>query len=314
MTKKINVLMTGASSFTGAHICRALEKAGFAVHATLTQDKKSYAATPSIEKRLQYASPHAWIEQAPFGHRHLLDAIASIKPSIFIHHGAQIKGYRSPDFNFLASLDSTFHNLPSVCSSLANASCRRIIYSGSFFEPDEGVSPRQEPVQSPGLSVYGVSKKMGWELLRYHAEQQNIALSKIIIPNPIGAFENEDRLIPMFVKMWKAGQTPSLKTSQLIRDQLPATWLAETYVEEAKSDVKLSYRRPSGYVMTNENFVRLFLKKAAEKNPSATKWQTTFEQQPTQEVLLRQNSEPCRFIGTPEETNFWEQWLSDLSL
>ncbi len=198
---------------------------------------------------------------------------------------------------------------PTFIATLAANGARRFLHSGSIFEPGEGGE-----AQSPAISIYGVSKAMAWEPIRYFCETKKLGVSKIVIANPVGALENRDRLIPFFVKAWREGKRPNIRTPDLVRDNVPAPWLARVYAEEALvgGDSLLRVRRPSGYALRNEEFLRLFLERTPKLHGGA--WDFDVQAQPSPEPLVRVNSEPCPERRDPQaETKFWNDWAASLA-
>lgn len=312
MNKRI--LITGATSFTGAHIARALGDAGFQVVATLTRRLVHYS-DPLIQKRREYSQISEWIEEAPFGSARMIEAIRSIQPHIFVNHGADIKGYRQPDFDYLGSVAASLTGLRPVVEALASSGCQRWIHTGSIFEPDEGEAGLQPTPSAEAMSIYGVSKSMVWQPVRFFAVKSGLKVSKIIIPNPVGPFENPDRMIPFFVKTWKSGGVPTLKTPQLIRDNIPASWLARTYVDEAqwgdsgRDSVRI--RRPSGYALSNEAFLQLFVKNFEHLMDHGLPFEIA--PQIVDEPLKRINTEPCpELMNEADRHRFWEEWATSV--
>ncbi|MBS1984441.1 MAG: hypothetical protein JST16_09720, partial [Bdellovibrionales bacterium] len=143
-------------------------------------------------------------------------------------------------------------------------------------------------------------------------------VSKVIIPNPIGPLENEDRLVPFFVKTWRAGGTPSLRTPQLVRDNIPAQWLAKFYVDEVKINTlppadapRTRIRRPSGFALSNEAFLRLLIKNFEQRSGRSLPIEVS--PQITDEPLHRLNLEQCPELKDPAaEKKFWDEWFSSL--
>jgi len=315
--KKYKVFMSGITSFTGAHIARALKIKGHYVIASLSTIRARYESDALLKQRLLYADPDEIIENCVFGSGNMLDALKRLEPEIFINHGAPIKGYRSPDFDYLQSVASSLQGARTLMQTLQSFSCKRFIHSGSVFEADEGSTNSGMTPSSESVSLYGASKAMVWTALRFFASESKVPVSKIVITNPIGIFENTDRLIPIFVKMWKEQKVPVLKTPQLIRDNIPAEWLAQTYVDEvelacdpAKSENLVSprIRRPSGFVMTNQDFLEDFIRKLqAAKFPHPCPLK--IEMIPTSEPLERLNTEHVKEISKPEKIEeFWRTY------
>lgn len=310
----MKVLLTGATSFTGAHIARALVDAGFEVAGTLTKRMPEYS-DPLVQQRRGYGRVIEWIESAPIGSPRFLEAVKTVRPDVFINHGADIRNYRSPDFNYLASVSSSLLGAREVCDALAAAGCRRFIHSGSVFEPDEGEAAFATKPAAEAISIYGVSKAMVWEPYRFFAAKAGLPVTKIVIADPIGPLENADRLVPAFVAAWKSGKVPRLTTPTLLRDRVPAPWLARVYAEEARRDAPdkpaVRARRPSAYALTNEAFLKLVVEKFSARAKRSLP--IDIAPTPTTEPHKRINTEVLPELkNTLAEDAFWERWGESL--
>ncbi len=313
--KNGDILLTGATSFTGCYIARALADAGFSVHATLTGRRGDREAEALIKKRLEWARVSEWTEEAPFGSDNFLATLKKKSFRFFVNHGASIKGYRSPDFDYLGCLKSSTHNIEKVVELLKQAGVERVLHSGSIFESDEGQDPFGALLSAPAVSIYGVTKKLTWEVLRFYCERAELPLSKVIIPNPIGPFENVDRMFPFFAKLWLEGKVPEFRSPDLMRDNIPASWLAHFYVREALAprDENTRILRPSGFVMRNEDFLNLFKKHYAKMG--SRKLEVNIHPQPSAEPLERFNIQAAPELRDPDKIeSFFRSWFSDLSL
>jgi UDP-glucose 4-epimerase len=306
------VLMTGATSFTGCHIARALHDSGFEVVGLRAQPADA-EISPLVRQRIQYSLVTEWVDGAPFGSAPFLAALRERRPAVFVNHGASIVGYRSPDFDFLASAGVGLRGVRETAETLVKVGCGRVLHSGSIFEPDEGEAGVRPMPAAEAMSPYGLAKGFVWQGLRYFMRRAGLPLTKIVIANPVGPLENEDRLIPVFLRTWKAGGTPTLRAPALVRDNIPAPWLAGVYAEEAKlprppgAGGGIRIRRPSGYVMSNEEFLKLFTRNFE----GLTERRLGFEidPQPTAEPERRVNPEPClELVRTIEERVFWKDW------
>lgn len=300
----MKVLLTGVSSFTGAHIARALKDAGHQVWGVLTgarQDPESRA--PSLrETRLQFSGVEHWVENAAFGNEAFLGAIQEVSPEIIINHGADIKGYRLPSFDVSRSVASSTFGAKDVFDLAHRVGVRRFIHSGTVFEPHD---------QLLAKSVYGESKSQVAQLLSREAERVKLPFSKIFIPNPIGALENEDRLIPVFVSKWKNGETPHLGPAVAVSDHIPAEWLAQFYVQEVEREESspLVLRQPTAFRWSNQELVDRFVSEAqnfgVKLNLEYTLGAPTAAGEPP-----RLGNEECAELGDPAKNNlFWKEWI-----
>lgn len=243
--------MTGATSFTGAYIAKAYHDAGHVVYAAITRKKDVYVS-PEYQKRMTLCAGVKWLENLSFGSPAFLEFIEKEKPQIIVNHGAPIENYRSPDFDFIKSVESSLFQVRKVFETLKANQCDRFIHTGTVFEPND---------QRPAASIYGVSKRMVWDVIRFYSESQKIPLVKIEIPNPIGPLENSSRLIPVFCDKWKKGETAILGAPNAVSDHLPANWLARSYVDALDAKIIGGHRilSPSGFVLSNQELVELFL-------------------------------------------------------
>ena len=307
MTKR--VILTGPTSFTGAHIARAFVSRGFEVVGALSRERNEYQSGKE-RQRLDYSKLSNFSYSSSFGSSSMLDLIAKFKPDVFINHGASITGYRDPNFDYLSSVGLALKGAKEVFEALVKNACSRFIHSGSIFEPDEGTPGAGTENSSPAISIYGTSKNMVWQALRHWGHQCALPLSKVVIANPIGPLENGDRLVPRFVATWKSGGVATLMTPNLVRDNVPATWLAEVYVQEAASQaLSVAIRRPSAFKLTNEGFVKMLVE---QWRPFAKSWDFQIKVQPvtSSEPLERVNSESLTQLNVPEaERVFFSEWF-----
>ena len=310
------VLLTGATSFTGHHIARAFRAAGYQVIATLTE-KKSEPRDAVSAQRLERARVDHWIEEAAFGTPAFVDSIKLHRPQILINHGASIKGYRDPSFDYLKCVSTSLFEARTVMKTLRESGCKSFLHSGSIFEPDEGTLKAGTAGSSEAISIYGTSKNLVWQGLRFFAHEASLPISKIVIANPVGPFENPDRLIPIFVSEWKSGKVPVLKTPKLVRDNIPASWLANVYLEEAERALNSAHpesrvRRPRGYALSNERFLKLFVERFTDSKPGF-ECPVHIEEHPSTEPQERFNQEPCKELsqGTALD-QFWSEWTQHL--
>lgn len=306
--KTNKVLLTGATSFTGAYIAKDLVASGYNVYATLTKPVNAYQES-LVKDRMSLASGVEWLPESPVGSESLLETIKTIKPTVFINHGASISGYRNPDFDYLQSVSLATKGLEKLLGTLKDSGCSKIIHSGSVFEPDEG------HLGGEAVSIYGVSKNLTWQVWRFFSQKISLPISKIVIPNPIGPFENLDRLGPLFVKKWKMGESPVLTTPALVRDHVPASWLSKVYLEEVgNKSLGVKIRRPSAFKLSNLDFVSQF--SAYCKKYLDLKSDFSVTPKPTSEPIYKINSENCPELLSPSEIDkFWSTyfiWLGGL--
>lgn len=305
----MRVALTGVTSFTGCHIARALVQTGHQVLALMTRPQGAYSNDLMASRRLSYASGEGSIQktfEAPFGSQAFVDAISDFGPDVLINHGADIKGYRSPDFDVDRSVNSSLNNLSYVLGALKKAGSKGVLHSGSVFEPIDSL---------PELSPYGKSKFLVSETLKNECKHFGLEFSKVYIANPVGPYENEDRLIPVFVQKWLSSQKPHLSAPTLVWDNVPAPWLASVYVNESlrlASGLGGQIRRPSGFCEPLEIFVKRFCDYARQEGVTLDLGYTSSAPEP-QKMPPRLNTEPCAELSSQKSVDdFFSVWVRSL--
>jgi nucleoside-diphosphate-sugar epimerase len=249
----MRILLTGASSFTGASFARELAAAGHHVVACFRNAQGSYEGTRSARiAGLDRLIEPIW--SLTFGDERFLELVATRDFDILLHHAAEVANYRSWDFDPIAATSANTRNAREILTRMASRGCRRLVITGSVFEPYEGVGDAEHRAFSP----YGLSKHMTFELFRLEAERLGLSLGKFIITNPFGPRE-EIRFTSYLAREWSAGRTPTVNTPAYLRDNIHVSLLALAYrsFSESLPEVAGVVRfDPSGYVETQGDFAR----------------------------------------------------------
>jgi hypothetical protein len=297
----VKVFITGVSSFTGCHIARAFCESKLknsSVFGVLTRKLSDYSVLE--RQRLEYSLVQNWIEEASFGSKNFINSILKIKPDVFINHGASIKGYREKNFDVHGCVEKAIFNLDDVVGALSFR-CH-FIHSGSVFESDNerGLS---------AYSPYGLAKALIWEeILKYN---KKIKITKIVIPDPVGVYENPDRLGPVLFRKWNLGKGVDLKNPDVIQDRLPAPWLARKYCEatEESNTETCNIVRPSAFCSSNLDWVKklaFYFEKKTSKKCSAWNLLPNFDTE-------RKNTETVSEVFSNEECerffDEYSEWL-----
>ena len=245
------VAVTGVSSFTGFWICRAFLAAGWNVHGLCSRPKTRYSGLKAL--RLSELGKHIPLHFELLAQEGKLSSwIRDHRPGIWVHHHHFTDNYRSPHYDLRFALLVGIQPLPELLASLKTVDCSGIIYSGTYFEPEEGGQAVGVPI-----TPYAQSKYEVWNALRLGATEIDLRCSKVVMANPIGPLENDDRLIPQLLRAAKAQQSFHLSFPENIADNIPVTTLAEFYVKIAGKLINGSSDivRPSGWVGTNGDWV-----------------------------------------------------------
>jgi UDP-glucose 4-epimerase len=246
----VRVLLTGASSFTGMHIARALAGAGHAVTATFREVSGAYTDVRAARvARLRESIEAVW--NCAFGDARFLDLLAVERFDVLCHHGAETRGYRDRDFNWLAAAAANTRDLRAALERFAARGGVRVVLTGSVFEPHEG----EDGAASHAVSPYGLSKHASWEAFRMEARRAGLDLGKFVIANPFGAWEDATRFTSYLARSWVAGGVPEVRTPRYVRDNVPVGVLARRYAGFV-ADGGTARCAPGFYVECQGDFAR----------------------------------------------------------
>ena len=207
--------------------------------------------------RLKQISNGAFlVPNVPFGSDAFLDIVRQEGPfDLLYHHAADATNYKSIDFDAVAALDSNTRNLRKLLLALREAGCSKIVLTGSVFEMGEGAGS----FPSRAFSPYGLSKSLTANTFGFYCDQEGFGLSKFVIPNPFGPFE-EPRFTEYLMRCWTRGETAAVNTPAYVRDNIHVSLLAHAYRNFAEQAVDTGYVQlnPSGYVETQGAFATRF--------------------------------------------------------
>jgi nucleoside-diphosphate-sugar epimerase len=252
----MNILLTGASSFTGYWFARTLALRGHTVYATFQGPESSYeGARGRRVKELPSGVNCLW--EAALNSQTLLDSVASVPHwDLLCLHGAFVTGYRERGFDVAGALRNNTEGLPRLLEQMAARGLKRVVATGSVFEADEGAG--EEPRRA--FSPYGLSKSVTWQVQRYWTQDLGLHLGKFLVPNPFGPFE-EPRFTAYLMKTWYAGKTAEVRTPLYIRDNIHVSQLALHYAHFAEglpASPGTSHCAPMGYVESQGVFTQRF--------------------------------------------------------
>lgn len=309
------ILFTGATSFTGMWFAKALAEKGHTVLAAIRRPQDAYCGLQAARlQQLSGVCTFSW--DVAFGTPAFLELIAKHGPfDVLCHHAADVKNYKSPDFDALAAARSNALGLPDVLDQLRKAGCSRIVLTGSVFEAQEGTG------SDPGRAVspYGLSKTLTSQVFEYYAVSGGFALGKFVIPNPFGPYE-ERRFTDYLMRCWKDTKPARISTPLYVRDNIPVTLLAAAYANFVAAMPAAGFIRlnPSYFVETQGAFAERFAAAMGQRLNLATPLEYA-EQSEFPEPRIRINTDPVpgEALGW-SESGFWDEtaryysWLLDL--
>jgi UDP-glucose 4-epimerase len=267
----MKILFTGASSFTGFWIVKALADAGHEIICPITKDLADYAGARG--QRIELLKPVCrFVQQSPFGSENFLKLARARNFDLLCHHAADVTNYKRPEFDAQAALQNNTHNLPAVLKILRERGLKSVVLTGTYFEAGEGAGDK--PLRN--FSPYSLSKMLTFDAFLAECRNVSLPLGKFVIPNPFGPFE-EPRFTAFLMKNWKVGKPVEVKTPDYLRDNI---------------HVDLLKINPSGYVEEQGEFAQRVAREVKSRLGWACKLKLA-KQEDFSEPLRRANVEPA---------------------
>ncbi len=304
----MKILFTGASSFTGFWFVKTLAAAGHEMTCPVTGDLEHYSDVR--RQRVERLNPHGrFVPHAPFGSENFLKAIRENRFDLLCHHAAEVRNYKSPDFDASRALHHNTLDLRAVLAAMKPRGLKAVILTGTVFEPDEGAG--EEPLRA--FSPYGLSKGMTFQFFRYCCYEAGLPLGKFVIPNPFGPFEDA-RFTAYLMRNWREGKSAGVKTPDYLRDNVHVDLLAAVYGQFVNRAVTnkngLIKSNPSGYVEKQGQFAQ----RVAREVKARTGWACELElakQEDFSEPLNRANTEPAvKLVTEWNEGAAWDNFVA----
>ena len=304
----MNILLTGASSFTGYWFARVLATRGHTVFATFQGSRDSYEG---LGKRRIAELPgqvvRAW--NSPIQSDTLLNLVKEVGHwDLLCLHGAYVSGYKSKDFDYVYALKNNTEGMPRLMEMMASCGLKRVIATGSVFEANEGCG--EEPLRA--FSPYGLSKSLTWQAQAYWAQNLGLRLGKFVIPNPFGPFE-EPRFTSYLLKTWHGGNVAEVRTPLYIRDNIHVSGLALHYAkfaENLEDGPGISRCCPIGYIESQGAFT-LRIAEAMRSRLGLECAVTLGEQKQFTEPLMRVNTQAIGLAREEwHEDSAWDELAS----
>lgn len=297
---KLNIVLTGVTSFSGAHFTYELLASG---HNVVGFSRNLHNWSREENSRI------SWIkEKYPNFKIFSLDNISKIKSKEFqllCLHGAYVENYQSPEFDVNFAVDKTLEVTNILAEIFPSAN---IFHTGTFSEPNEssGNFPRLS------FNPYSESKSIVWEKLKTHLKERRI--SKYIMPNPFGPLESK-RFTDYMLRCWGQNQAAVVNFPFHVRDNVPIDLLRKHYARSiemfSESILSTMHFYPSMYPESIQTFAQRYKQQLEARSNSEFPLQFNLESKYT-EPIVRVNSENCRILVKDwDENKSWDVIAED---
>lgn len=245
------VLITGASGFVGANLCRRLLTDGLDLHLIVRQDFKPWRLMPIL--------PELHVHLADLTQREeTFNLIAAIRPEQ-IYHLAVYGAYSSqthPLQMIRTNLESTVNLLDACCRTEFEV----FVNTGSSSEYGfkDHAPPEDEPLEPN--SMYAVTKAAATHYCRFVAQSCGVRVPTLRLYSVYGRYEEPTRLIPTLLTHGLSGTLPPLVDPLIARDYVFVNDVCAAYVATAQhesSDPGAVYNVASGHQTTLREIVAI---------------------------------------------------------
>ena len=293
----MRVLLTGASSFSGYWIAKALAAKGAEVTAVCRGQPELY--DPQRRARIEAVARRAAVVfDRPFGSPGFLQLIDEALPfEVLCLHHAEVGDFRRPDFCALDAARSDTAGLELVLQRMIRRGLQRLVHTGTVFEAGEGEGDR--PLRAIG--AYGLAKTLSSQIIGHTAVAAGIDCRKVTIPSPFGPGQSGG-FVGYLVREWQAGRTPLLDHPDRLRDFVPVELIADHYADVAMGSAAApadGRSSPSGYVETVAAFADRLARELGPRLRVSCTIRSSDPPKPSLEPRRRFNTQPLDGLCDP---------------
>lgn len=222
------VVVTGASSFVGCHLARAFAEAGWAVIATHSRPRESYAGIEA--ERLARVAVIATLRRLDLrDHTELLRVAAETKPNLWLHHAGYATDYASPRYDTAQGDAVNVAPLAPLYAALTDKNCGVIITGSSMeYAPSDRANREDEPCAP--VTPYGRSKLAESRAAESLARRHNVPTRVARLYIPFGSLDNPGKLIPTVSEALRVGRAVDLSPCEQKRDFLSVDEVCRGYI------------------------------------------------------------------------------------
>lgn len=225
-------VVTGSTSFLGAHLCIAFAEAGWRVVAARSKPDAFYDGIQAarLAKIAGITTPAVFdITDA----KAVADAAARHDPHLWLHHAGYVVGHAGNDFDLGKGMAVNVGSVPVLYKALEGSGAG-VIVTGSEAEYPPLNSPLCEDVAGTPRSPYGLSKFAETLASEQFSEIAGVPTRVARIFLPVGNMDHPGKLMPQVVKALRAGEAMGLSPCTQRRDLISVADVGRIYLALAE--------------------------------------------------------------------------------
>lgn len=227
----VTAVVTGASSFVGAHLVHAFAAAGYAVVATHSRPMESYDGIAA--DRLRWAGEAAELRPLDITDAAAVQGLGrDAQPKQWVHHAGFATDYASSYYDLDAGHAVNVAPLQAVFETMAGTGGGVLITGSSAEYTDGDAADREADACAPALP-YGVSKLAETEEARRLTLETGVPCRVGRLYIPFGAMDNPKKLLAAVIAALKDGVPVDLSPCTQKRDFIGIADVADAWLKMA---------------------------------------------------------------------------------
>lgn len=216
MVNSPRAIITGTSSFVGAHLARTFAEAGFAVTATHSKPRAAYVGIRA--ERLRFAGQETTLAQLDVTDAAAVkDLTRRVQPAIWVHHAGHAADYASPDYDAAMGRAVNVQPLDAIFAALSGSGGGLIITGSSAEYPSNSDANHEDDAGQPE-TPYGLSKRAETERARDLAARTGVPTRIGRLYIPFGVLDHPAKLLAQVIAGLRAGTPIDLSPCTQRRD------------------------------------------------------------------------------------------------
>lgn len=225
-------IVTGTSSFVGAHLARAFADAGYAVTATHSRPRDAYDGIRA--QRLDFAAQGADLAQLDVTDEAAIGVIARrVRPTVWVHHAGHAADYASPDYDAAMGRTVNVQPLEAIFAAMTDTGGGVIITGSSAEYPPSGDANHEDDSGQPE-TPYGLSKRAETERARALAARTGVPTRIGRLYIPFGILDHPAKLLAQVIAGLRAGTPVDLSPCTQRRDFIGVGDVTDAWLKMAQ--------------------------------------------------------------------------------
>ena len=193
MVNSPRAIITGTSSFVGAHLARAFADAGYAVTATHSRPRSAYDGIHA--ERLAFVAERAGLEVLDVTDGEAVADLAHrARPALWVHHAGHATDYASPDYDAYAGAAINVQPLDAIFTAAAETRGGVIVTGSSAEYASSDVGNCENDAGRPE-TPYGASKLAETERARVLSQITGVPVRVGRLYIPFGRLDHPAKLL-----------------------------------------------------------------------------------------------------------------------